>query len=65
MTAAESMSRIGNRTDVRRILDEKYEGGGGCFGDYFGNPGFDGRFKMDVGEINCEAWNGLNYLLLW
>jgi hypothetical protein len=26
-----------------------------CFGDYFGNPGLDGKCEMDVGEIHCEA----------
>jgi len=57
----QDVSRIGNKTDAHRVLAEKDEAGGGggvfgdSFGDYFGNPGLDGRMKMDVGEIQCAA----------
>lgn len=50
MTAAERLSRIGNRVDACRILAKKAEEED-YFGDYFGNPGLHERFKMDVGEI--------------
>jgi hypothetical protein len=76
MTAAERVSCIGNRTDAYRILSEKPEDGdyfghysgdyfGDHFGDYFGNPGLDGSFKMDVGEIHCEAaeWTELSRVM--
>ena len=58
MTAAERLSRIGNRVEAYRILAEKIEDGiyfVDYFGDYFGNRGLHERFKMDVEEIHCEA----------
>jgi hypothetical protein len=66
MTATKRVSRKGNRTDACRILAEKAEGAGGCYGDYFGCLGLDGRLKMDVGEIHCEAaeWTELSRVMV-
>jgi len=44
MTAAQRLSRIGNRTAACRILAEKAEEGD-YFGEYFGNPGLQVKFN--------------------
>ena len=64
MTAAERLSRIGNRVDACRILAEKDEEG-----NYFGNTleiqAYMRDLKWMFEKYTVKPRNGLNYVGLW